>query len=425
MIQNDSGAEPSLLITGGWGYGNIGDEAILMSMLDRIVNRIPQADITVTSYSPKDTKRYHGIDAIESLHRLIHPLTILFIPRILAIALWLVIYKLLGPQLMIDKSLRSYIGYVKRCDVFVMGGGGYFNDLWKDGFLARILEIVIAKTLNKKIMIYGQTVGPFGSRFSRVFLGRILNQVDLITYRDAQSSATLSHFGFRTDRMIYTADEASLIESGDCNPEELLEVLGIPRPNLLVGVMVQHFRRYASNAGLTSKGRIETSAEYLALMEQLLVEVHRRHNAVIVFLPSTSWDLTVCEQLYRRLYEKVPGSVHLAKDTGVKDYVSLCQTMHLMISTNMHPVILAATNSVPAVALSYWYKVDDLMDAIGMGSFVWRIDDFRVEDVIRGIDEIVENRQFYSTTVAEGFQDVCRRARMNAKYLQKLTASVS
>ena len=45
-----------------------------------------------------------------------------------------------------------------------------------------------------------------------------------------------------------------------------------------------------------------------------------------------------------------------------------------MLSTNMHPIILASAAGIPCVAISYFYKVDDFMESIGLQRFVIRID---------------------------------------------------
>ena len=46
-----------ILISGGWGYRNLGDDAILVSSINLIQNCYPEAQISVLSYSKEETEK--------------------------------------------------------------------------------------------------------------------------------------------------------------------------------------------------------------------------------------------------------------------------------------------------------------------------------------------------------------------------------
>src|SRR5660397_212240 len=52
------------LISGYYGEGNAGDEAILAGILRALQSRDPAAEFTVLSFSPEDTERRHREEAI-------------------------------------------------------------------------------------------------------------------------------------------------------------------------------------------------------------------------------------------------------------------------------------------------------------------------------------------------------------------------
>src|SRR5680860_1430771 len=52
------------LISGYYGEGNAGDEAILAGILRALQSRDPEAEFTVLSFSPEDTERRHRVEAI-------------------------------------------------------------------------------------------------------------------------------------------------------------------------------------------------------------------------------------------------------------------------------------------------------------------------------------------------------------------------
>ena len=60
----------NILLSGGWGYGNLGDDAILEASVRILCNLYPQSKITIMSYEPCDIN-IHGYEVIPSLHRAI------------------------------------------------------------------------------------------------------------------------------------------------------------------------------------------------------------------------------------------------------------------------------------------------------------------------------------------------------------------
>ena len=53
---------PKIGITGSYGGLNLGDEAILQSMLEQVRKELPDAEITVFSRDAEDTKRRHKVE---------------------------------------------------------------------------------------------------------------------------------------------------------------------------------------------------------------------------------------------------------------------------------------------------------------------------------------------------------------------------
>ena len=53
-----------IVISGYYGFGNAGDEAMLAAILEAILEVVPDADITVISGNPKVTAERHGIKAV-------------------------------------------------------------------------------------------------------------------------------------------------------------------------------------------------------------------------------------------------------------------------------------------------------------------------------------------------------------------------
>ena len=81
-----------ILISGYYGFGNLGDELILKNIRNELERRFPGAGITVLSSCPADTRHCHGVNAISRWN-----------PIRVSVAMW-------------------------KSDLFILGGGGLIQD---------------------------------------------------------------------------------------------------------------------------------------------------------------------------------------------------------------------------------------------------------------------------------------------------------
>ena len=82
----------NILISGYYGFNNIGDESILRTVIDNLREKLPDVEITVLSQSPAQTAEKYGVKAARRMN------------------LW--------------DILRS----VRRCDMLLSGGGSLLQD---------------------------------------------------------------------------------------------------------------------------------------------------------------------------------------------------------------------------------------------------------------------------------------------------------
>ena len=122
-----------IVISGYYGHGNFGDEAILRVIFAELKKNFENAEITVLSK----------------------------IPNLKAIA---------------------------DCDIFVSGGGSLLQDVTSLKSLLYYLGLLyMAVILKKKTIIYSQGIGPINSNLGKKLTAYVLKNVDLITVRDKES----------------------------------------------------------------------------------------------------------------------------------------------------------------------------------------------------------------------------------------------
>ena len=161
----------NILISGYYGFDNIGDESILRTLVTSLRERIPDCSLTVLSHDPAATRekirRGGGGAYVAPCH------------RAGGAALR---YAHLGRRRLLQdvtssKSLHYYLAIIR-----------------------------FAQLLGKKVFIYSQGIGPIEKDADRRATARALRRADGIVVRDERSAALLAEIGVPAERVVITAD---------------------------------------------------------------------------------------------------------------------------------------------------------------------------------------------------------------------------
>lgn len=211
-----------ILISGGWGYSNLGDDAILVSTIKLVKEKYPQARLVVMTYDCNDTQKNNfneEITVVRSVHRRFSgrlakiKLKILSDPhrkiktkpdllKRLKLKAQRFIMNRLGKHLRTrfydfmknPEKLSNYSEFAD-ADLFIQAGGGYFLGTWTDSVYSRILELTIVNNLNIKSLIIGQSIGPFLTEEAKLLVQSALKKVSLVSVRDCETFRELSDLG--------------------------------------------------------------------------------------------------------------------------------------------------------------------------------------------------------------------------------------
>ena len=164
---------PKVLISGYYGYDNLGDELILKAIIEHLRVLDPTLDITVISRSPYRTVTLH--------------------PSVEAIA---------------RKDIWGIIKALRQCQLFISGGGGLLQDTTGQGSVLYYLGwgMIAKKLFGKKVMLYAQGIGPLRRNLSRSIVRSWITKMDLITLREEKSLHLLRDLRVPENRIKITAD---------------------------------------------------------------------------------------------------------------------------------------------------------------------------------------------------------------------------
>ncbi len=160
-----------VLISGYYGYGNLGDEALLSGIITGLKKY--GHEVTVLSGNPEYTKKLHNVHAVSR-------------------------YKGLPVALLHHGAVIS-------------GGGGLLQDKTSSRSLQYYLGVLsLAKLFGKKAIVYGQSVGPLSESGKKAVASTLKGA--LVAVRDELSQKLLAELGVKAELV---ADGALLLGRGE------------------------------------------------------------------------------------------------------------------------------------------------------------------------------------------------------------------
>lgn len=302
-----------LVISGYYGFGNAGDEAMLAAILEAILEVFPHAEITVISGSPEETKRKHGVNAVSRL------------------SFW-----------KIFKALQE-------CDLLISGGGSLLQDVTSDRSLYYYLTLIkVAKMLDKPVMLYAQGIGPLQRESARKAVAKVLNHVDLITVRDEISRQELESIGVKTPVTV-TADAVLSMHPVDVTiGERLLQSYKLKGTTPKIGVCVRSWKN---------------NTEYQGILAKTLDELVKEMGASIVFIPMQyPADMEESFRIADLMQEK---AIVLDQSFTTTELLSLAGVMDITVGIRLHALVFGSLMEKPVVGISYDPKIDNFLKMIG------------------------------------------------------------
>jgi len=305
-----------IAISGYYGYGNSGDEAVLQSILLALKQEGEELGIrvhpVVLSADPIKTTRLYDVEAV---HRM---------------------------------RLSEVREAIAGCDALVSGGGSLLQDVTGIGTIPYYLGVLkLAQWMGKPTYIYSQGVGPVKRRWFRPFIRNVMNKCRLISVRDEESAALLRRIGVRQE-VLTVPDPVMGFPWLDEGKVDLPGGERIP----VVGVAVRFWRK--------DRRELEQLADALSL----LASSRRVRIRLLPFHPP--YDDEASSYVLERLDSRARSNAEIIRgaDTplAMLDQVAACD---LIVAMRLHALIYAATQLVPMLGISYDPKIDQFLHRLG------------------------------------------------------------
>jgi polysaccharide pyruvyl transferase CsaB len=303
-------------ITGSYGGLNLGDEAILQSIVTQLRRDLP-VEITVFSRDAEDTRRRHGVERSVPVRKL---------------------------------SRSEVTPEIERLDLLILGGGGILYDADARTYLR---EVSIAREKGVPVMLYAIGAGPLSHAAATAAVREELEHVEAITVRERSAQRVLEEAGVHRE-IVVTADPALLLKP-EALPRGLLKREGLHGRHL-IGMSVRE-------PGVAAPDLDENV--YHALIANAADFMVDRYDADVLFVPMERLDTPHSHAVIAKMLRAQRAAVLKGEFTSGQ-VLSLMARFDFAVGMRLHFLIFAALAGTPFVALPYAGKVGGFLEDLGL-----------------------------------------------------------
>ncbi|GGE56149.1 polysaccharide pyruvyl transferase CsaB [Pullulanibacillus camelliae] len=362
-----------VVLSGFYGFGNTGDEAILEAILTNLKTRWPEMEITVFSFSPEMTSKAHNV---RSLYR--------------------------GWRQDTWQKLRA----LRSADLLISGGGGLLQDTYATGIISGplpyyLLITYLAKRCGTPVMFFSQGIGPITSKYGKWLTKRVANKVDLITVRDAASAEALATLGVHKPPTFVTADIVFAFQERPASAKAQKIIDTLPQATLAVSV----------RPWFTSNTYIQRQ---FATILDALIEEKGCHPLFISMEGRHDYEAS---QAVIRAMQHPEACLLLEPDYTPNDYIQFIKACQLTLGMRLHSLIFSTLAEVPCIGFSYDPKVESFLKLIDMWEQSVAIEEIDTEKVIQNSLSILDEHNPYKIKMSEAKRTLKNKAEENLELL--------
>ena len=307
-----------VIVSGYYGFGNVGDEAMLAGIIAGMRDAADDAEFVILSGNPASTSTVHGVRAIARF------------------------------------DLRALRRELAEADLLISGGGSLFQDATSARSCLYYLY-VIRQALKARVpvMVLGQGIGPLRRRFLRALTGFYLRRVQGIAVRDSESARELQRLGVREPAVRVAADLSLAMPFPAAEDvSRAYGDLGVRDGEPVLAVAPRTWRVRGLGA--------EFAAPFASAIGRAVVQIEPAPR-VVVFPMQRPRDDEVC-----RAVAETVGGISVEAQLPAPLVAGMMRRARAVVAVRLHALIFAAMGGSMPVAVSYDPKVQAFMADLGL-----------------------------------------------------------
>jgi polysaccharide pyruvyl transferase WcaK-like protein len=317
-----------IFVHGYFGFGNIGDEAILSVLIEEFKTILSKAEFMVLSSNPQRTMRIHGVKAIRE--------------RLTSLGFW-------------KHFFRSHI-------LVFAGGGRYGHATWKRIALLALL----AKLLGKVVIFRGVGAYPYEWRGRPIISEKPIAFKGLTGLLIRLALSRASYISVR-DKYSYIVLRLTGVGRPITIEEDLAFRLKLPDPRACKELTIKYNIHGGRVLGVNLRTLdAVTNGKVVNYVAKLIQEFMEKGFNKVVFIPFGFGsfkdrffdnDLIIASKLKRM----IPNIIIINEELNPKEILCLFNYLDYVIAMRHHAIIFALLAKKPIVALVYDTKTSELL----------------------------------------------------------------
>lgn len=386
------------MVSGWYGCGNTGDDAILAGIIETIRSIGIPSEVCALSYDPQDSSLKFGID--------IYP----HLPSGL----------FRGAASLFDGSLARTTMAIRRADLFVLGGGGFLSDWQREAPWLWLRQLVLARAMGTPTLLLGLGAGPFLTSKGKYITRKLLNGfADHITVRDERSRKWLLDIG--VEREVITSGDPSLsLAPDDTGGKALLERLGLDEIPL---VGINAIPLFSGKEWGQKQERYRTLQQGLS---DLISYLSRDLGFHVLGIPFMNMDKVLLGDVTSSF--ETGACTVLDHDIEPRVLLSIFGRLEAFIGMRYHSLLFSALLSTPFYGLIYNHKGKELVRDLQMDPFAQELGDgtqaddrdLDIDEAKRAIERLLARRGEMHARLKENMAALTERERRNRRMLQQV-----
>ena len=362
-----------ILIVGGYGYGNTGDEAQLNVVIERLNRLFQKYNIKVLTPNQKYTINVHNYTNVDEAPRIAFfksgesllynvehydkdksiikntynwLLKVLFIFKSYWILFNAFLVKYDLPTFLVSPSTSSLLYDIRTSKLIYFEGGGYLTGKTVSRLLDGILLCRIANLYNISVVMSGQTIGVWETNFNKLYARKGFKNVKLITLRDPKASIEdLKQIGISGENIYAVCDDAlfcsketdkcimkKVFEQSNCNDEY--------RTKGYIAVNIHYWGMYKN----------EQKKQNLKKINKIINSILEKTDYNILFIPMVPSD----EQTMKDYIDTFPTEkIRMLKYNYDFNIIrAVIAEAKVCVTMKHHPIIFSIGELTPVISLN-------------------------------------------------------------------------
>lgn len=423
------------LLGPSFGTGNLGVNALAESSIKAIINRWPDAQVTLLGSGSAEAEYQIKIlgrkVSVRSLP--IRFCTNVFLPNHFGVLLLYALLLRLCPWQRLRNKISTcnrYVRTIVEADMVAdITGGDSFSDIYGTRrFILGFLRKWLIKVYRKELILLPQTYGPFKRRSMKALARHILNYASVVYSRDSDGIDYVKNLlkaGRKIKKVRLLSDVAFILDPRrpeDTNISSLEEIKDTHKT--LVGLNISGLLNLNGHAG---NNKFNIRVNYAALIKSIIELLMDYNDTAVLLVPHLvdplqyqnanksaiyrkdyeQSDTAVCRDVYEQYIRKYNNRLYRVQGyynhNETKYIIGLCD---FFIGSRMHACIAALSQSIPAVGLAYSKKFSGVFGSVGAEEMVVDMRKYEQNEILEAIRNAFEKREAIAKRLRKNIPDV-------------------